>query len=715
MSPSNNFFKKYFDGVMVLLLFVVFLLSLIFIYLLNIDEKIKDYDAYQKTIRKLDVYNQELDHTLMRSYRYLNNDKVTQMTMQFDRELISLQKNKLTKKFGKNVIEALENITDSYNIKIEMLESFKTVNARITSSISYLYELRKQIENSDQTNNKIKSLLGEILFKIGQIFVDADLDLLKIEKDLVDLSMNRGDNEYIDYFYMHTVQFLRDVQTVKSIVKQNEMLRLDTVINNMLLILEKEHQRNLKTEEDIGLLFFAFAFIILLFLIGTYLKVLKNREDVFYLAYHDTLTNLPNRAEFERYISESIKKKTNKKLIVLFIDLDRFKVINDTLGHDVGDEMLMILGKRIAKILGEENLLARIGGDEFVAIIEKKKDMEMIDVIVAEISSVIREPIQIREYSLNTTASIGIAKYPEDGKDKSTLLKHADSAMYHAKDIGGDTYAFYTEQLSIDIQRRLELEQELVHALKKEEFTLVYQPQYRLSTGEITAAEALIRWDSDVLGPVSPEEFISVAEDTGIIVKLGYFVLQSACEEYMKWKAMGIDIDLMAINISSVQLRQPDALLQFKNILKETGMQAENIELELTERYIMEYATEKLTILADLRSIGCRISIDDFGTGYSSMSYLKSLAIDTIKIDKSFIFDLPHNQHDAEVSKAIIVLSQSLGYEVIAEGIETQEQENLLKTYNCDMGQGYYFARPMKSKSFIEFYNSKFKDNLRVN
>ncbi len=696
---------------MVLLLFVVFLLSLIFIYLLNIDEKIKDYDAYQKTIRKLDVYNQELDHTLMRSYRYLNNDKVTQMTMQFDRELISLQKNKLTKKFGKNVIEALENITDSYNIKIEMLESFKTVNARITSSISYLYELRKQIENSDQTNNKIKSLLGEILFKIGQIFVDADLDLLKIEKDLVDLSMNRGDNEYIDYFYMHTVQFLRDVQTVKSIVKQNEMLRLDTVINNMLLILEKEHQRNLKTEEDIGLLFFAFAFIILLFLIGTYLKVLKNREDVFYLAYHDTLTNLPNRAEFERYISESIKKKTNKKLIVLFIDLDRFKVINDTLGHDVGDEMLMILGKRIAKILGEENLLARIGGDEFVAIIEKKKDMEMIDVIVAEISSVIREPIQIREYSLNTTASIGIAKYPEDGKDKRTLLKHADSAMYHAKDIGGDTYAFYTEQLSIDIQRRLELEQELVHALKKEEFTLVYQPQYRLSTGKITAAEALIRWDSDVLGPVSPEEFISVAEDTGIIVKLGYFVLRSACEEYMKWKAMGMDIDLMAINISSVQLRQPDALLQFKNILKETGMQAENIELELTERYIMEYATEKLTILADLRSIGCRISIDDFGTGYSSMSYLKSLAIDTIKIDKSFILELPDNQHDAEVSKAIIVLSQSLGYEVIAEGIETVEQENLLKTYNCDMGQGYYFARPMKSKAFIEFYKSKIKGN----
>lgn len=699
--------SKRFDGVMLLLFFFVFSLSILFIYLQNIDANIKHYYEYKKTIVKLHTYNQEFDNTLMRSYRYLDNDDVTKTAKLFDSELIFLKNNRLTQEFGPKVIRSLDEIAGKYSVKTELIEGFKTLNARLTSSVYYLYELQKNVEKGDCKNIQLENLLGEILFKVGQIFLGTDLELLNIERDLISLSLHRAVDEDIDYFYRHVQQLLYDVKALNKILKENEALALDETINKMSLILNDEYLSNQLKEEIIGVLFFAFAFVILLILINTYQKVLKNRKEVFYLAYHDTLTNLPNRAEFERYISESIKKKSQQKLIILFIDLDRFKVINDTLGHDIGDEMLIVLGKRIARILGEKNLLARIGGDEFVAIIETKKDMEMIDVLVAEIASVIREPIHIREYSLNTTASIGIAKYPEDGVDKNTLLKHADSAMYHAKDFGGDTYAFYNEQLSIDIQRRLELEQELVHALKKEEFTLHYQPQYSLSTGKITATEALIRWESDTLGSVSPEEFISVAEDTGMIIELGYFVLRSACEEYMKWKAMGIDISLMAINISSVQLRQPDAFMRFQSILKETGMSAKNIEIELTERYIMEYTTEKLTILDDLRSIGCRISIDDFGTGYSSMSYLKSLAIDTIKIDKSFILDLPNNQHDAEVSKAIIVLSQSLGYEVIAEGIETVEQENLLKTYNCDMGQGYYFAKPMDSKTFVDFYNEK--------
>ena len=446
-------------------------------------------------------------------------------------------------------------------------------------------------------------------------------------------------------------------------------------------------------------------------LLNSYLKVVKNRKEVSYLAYHDTLTGLPNRTEFERSISEHIHRKGDlaKAFSVIFIDLDRFKIINDTLGHHIGDEMLIVLAKRIAKVLSEGDLLARIGGDEFVSILETN-DKSVVDITVAQISSVIRDTIHIGEYSLNTTASIGIARYPEDGLDKSTLLKHADSAMYHAKDTGRDTYAFYTKQLSIDIERRLELEQELITALKKREFTLCFQPQYRLVTGKISGAEALIRWNSPALGDVSPEEFISVAEDTGMIVELGYYVFREACSTYMKWKESGVYLDLIAINISSVQLRQPDAYMQFKKIIEETGIDANNIEIELTERYIMEYTTENLTILSDLRSLGCRISIDDFGTGYSSMSYLKSLEIDTIKIDKSFILDLPGNQHDAEVSKAIIVLSQSLGYEVIAEGIENIEQENLLKEYSCDIGQGFFFAKPMNSDEFVAFYHQKNKN-----
>ena len=377
------------------------------------------------------------------------------------------------------------------------------------------------------------------------------------------------------------------------------------------------------------------------------------------------------------------------------------------MGHDVGDKMLIVLSKRICKVIGEKNFLARIGGDEFVALIERKKDIKKIETLVEEVAAAIRKPIHIKEYSLNTTASIGIAQYPKDGRDKSTLLRHADSAMYHAKEKGKDTYAYYTEQLSIDIQRRLELEQELAIALERGEFYLYFQPQYHLDTQKISGVEALVRWENEHLGSVSPEEFIPVAEDTGLIVDLGYYIFEDACKQYMYWQELGIDIDLIAINISSVQLRQVNAFSEFKKIIEETGIDAKHIEIELTERYIMEYTTENLTILDDLRDLGCRISIDDFGTGYSSMSYLRSLSIDTIKIDKSFIIDLPYNKHDVEVSKAIIVLSQSLGYKVIAEGIETEEQENFLKRYHCDMGQGYYFAKPMTSDEIVSFYHKK--------
>jgi len=709
MSRIKRSIKNHIDGVMVLLLFLIVALSVLFIYLQNIDTNSKNYYKYKKNVEKLYIYEQRLDNTFIKTYRYLDNDKITFITKAFDHELRLLEKNPLTKLFGTHVETKLHTIITQYNQKIELVESFKTLNARTTNSVYYLHELKKQIKENSTVDIDLERLLTDILFQVGQIFLDTGLKMSEIKKDLQGLSKYKNKNEDVDYFYKHVDQFLLDVKLMKKILKAHEHLRLEESITKLDAFLEKKYLDNQKKEEILGLIFFIFAFIVLLLLIVTYMKVLRNKKEVYYLAYHDTLTNLPNRTDFERYISILISKpkKERKNFVLLFIDLDRFKVINDTLGHDIGDGMLIILAQRICKAVGDKNMLARIGGDEFVAIIERKRDIKKIENLVNEVASAIRTPIQIREYNLNTTASIGIAKYPQDGYDKNTLLKHADSAMYHAKDKGRDTYAFYTEQLSIDIQRRLELEQELVHALKKKEFSLYYQPQYRLATGDITGVEALVRWNSKTLGAVSPEEFISVAEDTGLIVELGYYIFEEACSAYMKWKKQGLDINLIAINISSVQLRQPDAFTQFQDIIQDTGIDAKHIEIELTERYIMEYSTEKLTILDDLRDLGCRISIDDFGTGYSSMSYLKRLAIDTIKIDKSFILDLPHNQHDAEVSKAIIVLSQSLGYDVIAEGIETVEQEALLESYNCDMGQGYYFAKPMSSDDIISFCQKK--------
>ena len=694
---------------MLLLLFFIFSLAILFYYLQNVNTNIKNNDAYMMGVVKLNSYNQEIDNTLMRSYRYLDNDKITEITKQFERELLTIQENKMHEVFSDEVSGILKQISVQYRFKTDLVESFKTLNARITSAVYYLYELQNTIEKRENGNIQIEKLLGDILFKIGQIFIGKELEVLNINQDLTSLSLHRSEDADLDYFYRHSTQMLKDVELLNKLLKENEVLALGDTIHALNTLLDYESKHNRQIEETIGLAFFAFALLILMVLLYTYLKVLKNRAQVFYLAYHDTLTKLPNRAEFERYMSvlTGTKNKRKKKFIVLFIDLDRFKVINDTLGHDVGDEMLIILADRIGKVLGKENLLARIGGDEFVSIVENEKDINTIDLLVAEIASVIRDPIHIREYSLNTTASIGIAKYPEDGQTKSILLKHADSAMYHAKDNGGDTYAYYTEQLSVNIQRRLELEQELVHALENQEFILYYQPQYHLATGRITGVEALIRWNSAALGTVSPEEFILVAEDTGLIVELGYFVFRAACQDYMKWKDQGLALDLIAINISSVQLRQADAFKNFKSIIEETGIQASNIEIELTERYIMEYSTGKLTIIDDLRSIGCRISIDDFGTGYSSMSYLKNLSIDTIKIDKSFIVDIITNKHDAQVVKGIILLSQSLGYEVIAEGVETLEQENMLRSYNCDMAQGYYFAKPMDSTTFMQLYHTK--------
>lgn len=437
--------------------------------------------------------------------------------------------------------------------------------------------------------------------------------------------------------------------------------------------------------------------------------IIDMEERVEHLAYHDTLTTLPNRAGFENYIYDAIElaKLLNHRVAVLFIDLDRFKVINDTLGHDIGDKMLIELSKRIGKIVKKKDMLARIGGDEFVVVTNEAYSNEEVEKLANDILFTIREAIEVNDYYLYTTASIGIAFYPDDGKEKNELIKHADSAMYHAKDMGKDNYQFYTKQLSIDVEERLNLEQELLQALDRDELKVYYQPQYNIETNKVSGAEALLRWHSKNLGWISPEEFIPIAEDTGIIVSIGYFVFERACRDYMRWQKLGLDLGNISINISSIQFREDDMLNRIKNIIKKVDIPADKIEIEITENFIMEYSTTNLTILEDLRSLGCSISIDDFGTGYSSMSYMKSLSLDSIKIDKSFIMDLPNSTHDAEVSKAIIALSKSLGYKVIAEGIETKEQENFLKKYKCDIGQGYFFSQPLSREEFEVFI----KDN----
>jgi len=438
-------------------------------------------------------------------------------------------------------------------------------------------------------------------------------------------------------------------------------------------------------------------------------EIIEMEERVDFLAYHDDLTKLPNRVSIERDLVEILElaQLSKSSIAILFIDLDRFKVINDTLGHHIGDAMLVIIADRIKNIIGKNDTLARFGGDEFIVVMSNLKHREDASRLASKILILIKEPISVEDYRLNTTASIGISIYPEDGKDISSIIKHSDSAMYFVKDNGKDNYKFYTHKLSLEMQIRLDLEQKLLYALERNEFSVVFQPQYDLKSREIVGVEALMRWTNPELGEVSPDKFIPVAEETGVIVKIGYFVFEEALKSYQYWKTLGIELEWIAINLSTIQFRQKNLYDNFINIMKKTNISASNLELEITERCMMDHTAENLDFIDKFREMGATIAVDDFGTGYSSMSYLQSLPLDKIKIDKSFIDSIYSSHSDKNVSKAIIELSHSLGYEVIAEGIENQKQENFLRDKGCDYGQGFYYSKPLNSEDLIKFVMDK--------
>lgn len=435
--------------------------------------------------------------------------------------------------------------------------------------------------------------------------------------------------------------------------------------------------------------------------------IIMIQEKADYLAYHDSLTHLDNRLSFEEYLGQALKKahRDGSGLAVLFIDLDRFKVINDTLGHHVGDEMLKQVAQRILDVLRESDLVARFGGDEFVVALEGMQDKAQPGVVAGKILEILKPAIRVGAHTLQTSASIGIAHYPEDGDDVQSLIKHADNAMYLAKNLGKNNFQFYEKALSDAGHKRLEMEQRLQKALHAGEFSLRFQPQYALQTRRIVGVEALLRWHNAVLGEVSPDAFIPVAEDIGLIQEIGLFVFEEACKGFVAMRSAGLPVETVAINVSSIQFKQPYLLESFLMLCSQHGAQADQIELEITERYIMEDCEGNLTVLNAFRRHGFRISIDDFGTGYSSMSYLKRLPLDTIKIDKSFIDEIPDDRNDLQITRAIIALAQSLGYMLVAEGIENDAQEQQLKSFGCDLGQGYFFCEPVTVQLLIERFS----------
>jgi diguanylate cyclase (GGDEF)-like protein/PAS domain S-box-containing protein len=421
-----------------------------------------------------------------------------------------------------------------------------------------------------------------------------------------------------------------------------------------------------------------------------------------YLAEHDYLTDLPNRLLLTDRITQAISaaKRRGSKLAILFFDIDHFKRVNDTLGHEVGDQLLKVLSKKLQMCIRASDTLSRQGGDEFVVLLPELTDDAVPAEIAQKILFSIKDPISIANHELFITASIGIAVYPDDGDNVDVLTRHADAAMYHAKNSGRNNYQFFTKEMSARVAAQLTMENSLQKAIANNELMLFYQPKVSIKTGKIIGAEALIRWVHPQWGMMMPDRFIKIAEDSGLIRGIGHWVLREACTQNKKWQDSGLPEIPIAINVSVVELHHAHFTQEVTKVLLQTGLQPYHLELEVTESVAIQTEVTVINDLNKLKEMGVRLSVDDFGTGYSSLSYLKLLPVNTIKIDKSFIRDIQVDANDAAIVTAIIKMSQSLGLTVIAEGVETQAQLEFLQSHDCDEMQGYLFSRPLPADEF---------------
>lgn len=429
-------------------------------------------------------------------------------------------------------------------------------------------------------------------------------------------------------------------------------------------------------------------------------------ESLHWAAYHDYLTSLPNNRMYKEKIEEiltDIKEGKDKKFAILFMDIDRFKIINDTLGHKIGDQLLVEVSKRLQKNLDEGLTVSRMSGDEFTILIPEIEQEEEAANYAKEILSLFKKPFSVQSYELHLSVSIGVAVYPNDGEDSDTLIKHADTAMYRVKEQGKNNYAVYSPLKSDPSYDQLIFENDLRKALNKNEFTVHYQPKINIFTGEISGLEALLRWVHPIKGSIPPMKFIPVAEETGLIIPIGEFVLREAARQNMAWQEAGVPPIPVAVNLSTRQFLQSNLVSTVESVLRETGLPPHLLELEITESMTLDI-DRALGILDGLKSLGVKISIDDFGTGYSSLHYLQQLPIDRLKIDQSFVKDITTNENNAAIVSTIIHMANNLKLRVTAEGVETESQTTYLQNNLCEEIQGYYFSHPLAANEFLENY-----------
>src|SRR6266581_6649192 len=428
----------------------------------------------------------------------------------------------------------------------------------------------------------------------------------------------------------------------------------------------------------------------------------QDEERIHFLANHDALTSLPNRAMFNDVLNLAIQnaRRYNRNFAVLFIDLDRFKNINDTLGHDAGDKLLQEMGARLTQTVRASDVVARLGGDEFVVLVQEVKEAKQVEAVARKVLSALVKPIVIQRQECRVTASIGICMYPAEAQGEQALMKNADIAMYRAKEDGKNTYKFYSEEMNIHSFERLALETSLRRGLERNEFVLHYQAKLDLHTGKINGVEALVRWQHPDLGMVPPAQFIPLAEETGLIVPLGKWVLHAACAQNVAWQREGLPPLHMAVNLSARQFADEDLVKDIAAALESTGLKPELLELELTESMVIQNTERAGRVLAEIKKMGVRLAIDDFGVGYSSLTHLKRFPIDTLKVDRSFIRDLPQDLEDKAITEAIIAMGKSLNLTVVAEGVETLEQQTFLRDRACDEMQGFFFSKPIPGGEF---------------
>jgi diguanylate cyclase (GGDEF)-like protein/PAS domain S-box-containing protein len=547
--------------------------------------------------------------------------------------------------------------------------------------------------------------------KYRAIFEDAVVGIFQITPDGRPISINRALARM--HGYDSPKEFISDVSNVtqqlfvdpdRMITLKRELERTSIVQGVELEIYRRDRTKkwvvaNMRAARDASGAINLYE--------GTIEDITDRRiaeERVQFLAYYDALTGLPNRILLQDRINTALAsaRRRKERAAVLFLDLDRFKIINDSLGHSTGDLLLQEVASRLKGWAREQDTVARVGGDEFVVLLTSMGQESDAAVAAQRIIKTLGVEYSIRGQSLSITASIGISTFPQNGIDGETLIKHADTAMYCAKQKGPNNVQFFTEDLNSQMVERLSIESGLRLALDRQEFFLVYQPQMDMATGKIVGCEALLRWKHPVLGLVPPDKFIRIAENSGLIVPIGEWVLRTACSQARRWQDEGLPAVRIAVNVSAVQFRQDGFRDLIRDVLHETGLAPEYLELELTESLLLTNADVVFSVLQELKEMGLNLAIDDFGTGYSSLSYLKQFRVNKLKIDRSFIRDIAVDSDDAAITTAIISMAKSLNLKVIAEGVETEEQMSFLRLHQCDEIQGYYFSKPLLPEDAAE-------------